>query len=132
MGSRDLLVDSNVVIDFFAGDEKCARLIDEAGQIFIPVTVVGELLAGARRSLRPEHNVRTLETFMERGKVLPCDRATASHFADIQNDLRARGRPIPENDMWIAAVAQQHGLTLASRDGHFDEVRGLLREPCRD
>lgn len=130
MASRKLLIDSNVVIDYLAGDEKCVRLMQESKRIFVPVIVIGELLAGARRSQRVEHNVQKIETFLEHSEVLPCDRETAGHFADIQNDLRARGRPIPENDVWIAAVAQQHGLVLATRDAHFDEVTTVVRVPC--
>ena len=67
---------------------------------------------------------------MERSILLNCDADTASHYADIDDWLRARGRPIPQNDMWIAAVARQHGLPVASRDTHFDEVDSISRVPC--
>jgi tRNA(fMet)-specific endonuclease VapC len=67
---------------------------------------------------------------VERSILLNCDADTASHYADIDDWLRARGRPIPQNDMWIAAVARQHGLPVASRDTHFDEVDSISRVPC--
>jgi len=57
-----------------------------------------------------------------------CDAVTAQQYGRIKNDLRAKGRPIPENDIWIAAVAVQHGLTVVSRDDHFTEVTDLLCE----
>jgi len=56
---------------------------------------------------------------------LICDIETATHYARIKNDLRLKGKPIPENDIWIAALALQHGLILATRDAHFGEVDGL-------
>jgi tRNA(fMet)-specific endonuclease VapC len=60
--------------------------------------------------------------------VLGCDAVTAQQYGRIKNDLRSKGRPIPENDIWIAAVAVQHGLTVVSRDDHFAEVTDLPRE----
>lgn len=130
MAARRLLVDTNVVIDFFAGDPSLVQLITDAEPVCVPVIVIGELLAGARRSQRVEHNLRRIETFVGRSELLECDRGTADHYAEIENQLRIRGRPIPENDMWIAAVARQHGLALATRDTHFDHVHSVVKVPC--
>jgi tRNA(fMet)-specific endonuclease VapC len=60
--------------------------------------------------------------------VLACDAETAQHYGRIRNVLLAKGRPIPENDIWIAASARQHGLTLVTRDGHFGSVEDLIVE----
>lgn len=98
--------------------------------MYVPVVVLAELLADARRSQRAIENVRQVEDFASRSVVLSCDSVTASHYADILNQLRARGKPIPENDIWIAAVATQHELPIATRDAHFDHVDSLLRVPC--
>jgi tRNA(fMet)-specific endonuclease VapC len=57
--------------------------------------------------------------------VLVCDVETARHYGRVRNELRRKGRPIPENDIWIAATARQHDLILVTRDPHFDEVEGL-------
>jgi tRNA(fMet)-specific endonuclease VapC len=130
MARRKLLVDTSVVVDLFEGDQVVALVLDQYRPVYIPVVVLAELLLGARRSRRPAENVERIEAFASMNRVLPCNRTTASHYADIANQLRARGRPIPQNDMWIAAVAQQHGLAVASRDGHFDEVESLVRIPC--
>jgi tRNA(fMet)-specific endonuclease VapC len=56
------------------------------------------------------------------------DAITAQHYGRIRNDLRAIGRPVPENDLWIAAIARQHGLTLVTRDQHFQHIVGLSLE----
>lgn len=130
MAPGKLLVDTSFVVDFFHGDQTLARMLEQAHSVYVPVVVLAELLAGARRSQRVAENVRQVEDFVSRSVVLSCDQATASHYADIFNQLRARGKPIPENDMWIAAVATQHGFPIATRDAHFDEVESLQRVPC--
>lgn len=55
------------------------------------------------------------------------DSTTARHYADIRSELRSAGRPIPENDIWIAALARQHHLPIVSRDEHFDGISGVRR-----
>lgn len=59
--------------------------------------------------------------------VLPIDESTAALYADIRGELKHAGRPIPGNDLWIAALARQYSLPLLSRDRHFDLVTGLTR-----
>lgn len=130
MAPGKLLVDTSLVVDFFHGDPVAVRVLEQAQPVCVPVVVLAELLAGARRSQRVAENVKQVEDFAGRNVVLPCDDVTASHYADIWNQLRARGKPIPENDMWIAAVATQHSLPIAARDAHFDHVDSLIRVPC--
>jgi tRNA(fMet)-specific endonuclease VapC len=60
--------------------------------------------------------------------VLPCDEAAAEVYARVKQDLRAKGRPIPDNDLWIAAAAIQHGLVLVNRDAHFAQIEELEQE----
>jgi tRNA(fMet)-specific endonuclease VapC len=69
-----------------------------------------------------------IEEFASSASVLSCDGETARHYGQIKDRLRLKGRPIPENDNWIAASAMQHGLPLATRDDHFKEVDGLRIE----
>ena len=130
MRERTLLVDTSVVVDLFEGDQTVAMVLGQYTPVYVPVVVLAELLSGARRSRRVAENVERIEVFAAKNQVLDCNAETASHYADIANQLRARGKPIPPNDMWIAAVALQHGLPVASRDGHFDEVEALVRIPC--
>ncbi len=91
----------------------------------MPSVVVGELFYGAYRSRRFDENMTRVEEFASGSPVLACDAVTARHYAQIKNRLREAGRPIPENDIWIAAIARQHGLTLVSRDSHFAAVQDL-------
>ena|SRR5437016_10539260 len=73
-------------------------------------------------------NLARIDDLAASSALLGCNLDTSRHYGRIKNDLRAKGRPIPENDIWIAAVAQQHGLTLVSRDIHFSEVDTLTLE----
>jgi tRNA(fMet)-specific endonuclease VapC len=130
MTAPSLVVDTSVVVDVLTGDERLGRMVEQARPVGIPVVVLAELLAGARRSNRAAENVEQVEQFVDQNTLISCDSNTASHYADISNDLRARGKPIPENDMWIASVALQHGLPLAARDKHFNHVDSLVRVPC--
>ncbi len=65
------------------------------------------------------------EQFASVSTLLGCDTQTARHHGRIKNQLRAKGRPLPENDLRIAAVARQHALTLVTRDKHFSEIDDL-------
>ena len=67
---------------------------------------------------------------MDAREVLPCDLETARHYGVIENALRAKGRPIPANDVWSAALAQHHELIVVTRDAHFGEVDSLPVLAC--
>jgi tRNA(fMet)-specific endonuclease VapC len=120
-----LLLDTGIIIDLFAEDPAVKQGLSDAEEVFVPSIAVGELLYGARISARAEENRAKIEAFMAANAVLSCDLQTCSHYAAVKAALRARGRPIPENDIWIAAIALQHGLQLAARDPHFDQVDDL-------
>jgi tRNA(fMet)-specific endonuclease VapC len=122
------LLDTNIVIALFANETGVQQHLAEANEVFIPSIVMGELYYGAYKSARIEENLVCLDTFVVSNTVLPCDTATARQCGAIKNTLRAKGRPIPENDIWIAAVAMQYHLTSVARDGHFQEVDGLVVE----
>lgn len=80
---------------------------------------------GAAKSEQAERNVARIEELVRAQSVLPVNSQTAAVYGQIKNQLRQRGRPIRENDIWIAAVALQYDLELAARDAHFAEVEGL-------
>ncbi len=123
-----LLLDTNIVIALFAGDAAIRQRLLEALEVFVPSVVIGELYYGAQRSARVSENLARIDEFVASNAVLPCDAETAQRYGDIKNQLRVKGRPIPENDIWIAAIAMQHQLILVSRDRHFHEVDGLQVE----
>lgn len=124
----DCSVDTNFVIAFFAQDPAVVERFRDADSLFVPSIVLGELYFGAFKSSRAAANVARVVELATRSPVLSCDAETARIYGQIKDDLRRKGRPIPENDIWIAALALQYDLTLLSRDGHFREVDGLIVE----
>jgi tRNA(fMet)-specific endonuclease VapC len=122
------LLDTNIVIALFANDGSVVEQVRGAGEVFIPSVVIGELYYGARRSGRVEANTARVDEFATENVVLSCNVETAKWYGQIKDELRRRGRPIPENDIWVAALALQHDLTLVSRDEHFGQVQSLRAE----
>jgi tRNA(fMet)-specific endonuclease VapC len=127
MSGRNLL-DTNIVIALFARDSAVVENLDKAEEVFIPSIVLGELYFGARKSGRVKENLARIDEFAVSNVVLGCDTETARYYGEIKNSLREKGRPIPENDVWIAAIALQYDLILISRDAHFGEVDNLKVE----
>ena len=127
MNGSFLLV-TNIVIALFAGEVGIQRHLARDPSVFVASVVVGEMYYGALASGRKESNIQRIQDFARVVTVLACDAGTALSYGEVKSRLRQKGRPIPENDVWIAAIALQHGLTLVSRDPHFNEVEGLLQE----
>lgn len=120
-----LLLDTSVVIDLLRGDARIQQQVAAAAEVFLSTVVLGELYYGAERSGRRDVVVAQVEALAAAATVLPCDTGTARVYGRIKDRLRTKGRPLPENDIWIAAVALQHDLALAARDAHFLEIDGL-------
>ena len=122
-----ILLDTNAYAEWKRGDEAVARLVREAEEVLISAVVVGELLYGFRRGRRYEENVHELDQLLDSpyATFLPVTRTTADRFGRIAAALRTKGRPIPTNDMWIAAHAMETGADLVSFDLHFEVVDGV-------
>lgn len=126
--SGNFLLDTSVVIELFRRDTAIEKRINQADEIYVSSITLGELYFGARKSEQVAQGVIYVDQFAARTLLLDCDLGTAREFGIIKNQLRAKGRPIPDNDIWIAATALQHDLVLATRDSHFKEVDGLNYE----
>jgi tRNA(fMet)-specific endonuclease VapC len=120
-----VLLDTNIVIALFAKEASVQQHLATIIEVFVPSIVLGELYYGARKSARITANVAQVDRFAASSAVLVCDTVTSQQYGEIKNLLRSKGRPIPENDIWIAAIAKQYSLTLVSRDNHFSEIDGL-------
>ena len=95
--------------------------------LVLPVVVIGEYLYGVQRSRERATLKSWLDRTIQAVRVGVITLATADSYAAVRNMLRLKGRPIPANDAWIAALALQHRLPLLSRDAHYDFVDGLTR-----
>lgn len=123
----DVILDTNAVSALFTGEPTLGEILGGADRHHLPVIVIGEYRFGLARSRHRGRLGRLLDLLMQQSIVLPVDIETSDHFARVRDELRRRGRPIPENDVWIAALALQHGEPVVSNDGHFDEIAGLKR-----
>lgn len=119
------LLDTNIIIALFAGDAALKEDLAEADEVFVPSIAIGELCYGAQKSAQVRENLARIDELAANSVVLSSDTDTARRYGEVKNALRVKGRPIPENDVWIAAIALQYDLTLVSRDMHFGEIEGL-------
>lgn len=122
------LLDTNIAIARTNREAAVEQRVNASAAVFLACITVGELFYGAQKSGRAAENVRRVQAIVAANTVLVCDSGTAYHYGIIRSALRAKGRPIPDNDIWIAALAVQHNLTLATRDAHFQAVDGLTAE----
>jgi tRNA(fMet)-specific endonuclease VapC len=123
--SGKFLLDTNIVIALFANDENVLAQLKIASEVFIPSIVLGELHYGANKSNRSQTNITRIEEFAGENQILAADAETARHYGKVKNALHVKGKPIPENDIWIAALSIQHQCTLVTQDNHFSEVAEL-------
>ncbi len=119
------LLDTNIVAALFRKDSAVNRHLEAAPNILVPSIAVGELYYGARKSSRVSENLNQVDDFCSQNELLDCDLETARVYGEIKNLLRQKGYTLPENDVWIAAIALGNGLTLVTRDAHFREIDGL-------
>jgi tRNA(fMet)-specific endonuclease VapC len=122
------LLDTNIIIALFDEDKKVINRVNQAREVYLPAIVIGELYYGAYYSKREEENVRKIDNLRTEVSILHCDDSTATIYGQVKTPPRKKGKPIPENDLWIAATALQYDLTLAARDSHFDNMDGLKLE----
>ncbi len=126
--SGNYLLDTNIVIGLFAGEQSILDHLKSVNEVYVPSIVIGELYYGARKSSQASQNKQRIAAFVARNTILACDAVTAFHYGEIKEQLRKSGKPIPENDIWIAAIAVQFNHILVSRDEHFSFVQGLTTE----
>lgn len=122
------LLDTNIIIALFKRDASVLRHLSGTTETFVPIISIGELFFGAQHSAHVQRNLQEAQAFAAQSLILNCDLLTAETYGQIKNELKVLGSPIPENDIWIAAIARQHGLIVVSRDQHFHKVHGLSLE----
>lgn len=122
-----MILDTNAVSALFAGDARLGEVLSNDERHHLPVIVIGEYRYGLLRSRSRAHLRRLLDELIAQSIVLPVEEPTAVHYAQIREELRQSGRPIPENDVWIAAIARHHDQPIVSRDDHFDGIGEVRR-----
>jgi tRNA(fMet)-specific endonuclease VapC len=125
------LLDTSAYSALHRGDRRVLAVIQRSETIAMPVIVLGELHSGFQAGTRRIENEESLTRFLGKSSVhiLNVTEETALRYAEVDVFLRKKGRPIPRNDVWIAALAIQHGMQLLTLDEHFQEIPLLLIEP---
>lgn len=124
----ELALDTSIAIRYLNGDSVVVEKVLAAPTVVLPLPVVGELLFGAENSNRALQNLTRYLQFIEACTVLPIERQTARFYSQTRLNLKRKGRPIPENDIWIAAQCLENQWMLATGDQHFSYIDGLSIE----
>jgi tRNA(fMet)-specific endonuclease VapC len=126
---KKVLIDTNIYSLAMRGHAEVVAALRKIDLIGFSAISIGELFSGFKGGNREPRNKEELNIFLDSPRVVlhPIDEGTAEFYASILHDLRESGTPIPTNDIWIAAVAFQHGYKIFSKDHHFNLVPGLVR-----
>ncbi len=125
--NRRYLLDTNVLVDAFKARLDIPTTIQRSGAVFVSEIVLGEFKAGLNDSASGRKQREALDAFLRLPNVveITLTPATTDLYAKVFRSLREAGRPIPVNDIWLAAQALEHGAVLVSRDRHFGSVANL-------
>ena len=122
-------LDTNRLTDLLQGDAALAERLGACDEVWIPLVVLAEIKAGFYGGTQQHRNEILLQRLLAKstvGVLLP-GRETAEHYARLFVQLKRAGTPVPDNDLWIAALALEHDLLLITRDQHFERIPQLLR-----
>jgi tRNA(fMet)-specific endonuclease VapC len=122
-------LDTNRITDLFRGDIELANCLGTCEEVWIPLLVLGEIKAGFYGGTQQRQNEMLLNRLLAKSTVdvLLASRQTAEHYARVFVQLKRAGTPIPDNDLWIAALVLEHNLVLITRDQHFERIPQLMR-----
>ena len=128
MEIKRVLIDTNIYSELLRGSQFVADLLKKPEIIAFSVISIAELLSGFKNGGRKKENLEELDQFLYSPRVLvyDIDTETSEFYAKIYDELKRSGDPIPTNDLWIAALALQHGTRLFTLDKHFRKVHGLF------
>ncbi len=125
MNGNKVALDTSQAIALLNASEGVGEKIGSYEEIYLPVPVVGELRFGALNSRHVVENLSHIEFLVSHCSALNINLVTSEIYSRIRMELKQKGKPIPENDIWIAAICMEHHLPLATSDGHFTSVDGL-------
>lgn len=122
-----MILDTNALSAFVDGHEEVGAVLRAQQRAAIPVIVLGEFRYGIAGSRHRKAYQAWLDQHLQSFDILEVSAETTQHYASLRTRLKTLGRPIPANDVWIAAIAIQHALPILSRDQHFDALPGVRR-----
>lgn len=119
------LLDTNVLVRLFNGDKKIIDYLSKQNDIRLSSISLGELLFGAEKSRRTEENKNKAIAFFSRYNLYETSKEVAAEYGKIKSALLKAGNPIPENDLWLAAVAKANDFAIVTQDKHFKKITDL-------
>lgn len=122
-------LDTNIIVEYLRQNVVVKKHIYDfiTSNIFIPVIVLGELYFGANISLKKDKNRKEIDAFCNTLNIIQIDSEIATYYSEIRKKVKELGKPIPENDIWIAASCIAYDLTLLTLDKHFDNIKELKK-----
>lgn len=121
---KRVVLDTNILIPLLRNVANYTQLFREYDEVILPSIVVGEYKARLFATKIGEKNRQSLADYLAdpNVRIAPIIDRTTDLYAKVYQALRKEGTPIPQNDMWIAASALEHGADLATRDAHYRHV----------
>ncbi len=122
------LFDTNIIIGFLKNDTNIVSNLSSEQEVNISVVTVGEMLFGANNSGNPIKNKKLYTEFFKHCIIHSITEKTSEYYAEIRYSLKIAGNPIPENDIWIAAIAKEKNMTIVTRDKHLNQLECIKTE----
>jgi tRNA(fMet)-specific endonuclease VapC len=119
MTGNSCLLDTSIIIHSFRNNEYAKQALSKFDQLYVNSVVCGELYYGAYFSTNPQKHIKQIEAFLINCSIIHVTAETSVIYGQVKSELRKKGTPIPENDIWIAASAIEHGIPLFTNDNHF-------------
>jgi tRNA(fMet)-specific endonuclease VapC len=116
------VLDTNVITKLLDQDFAAISLVQKVDRLFTSIIVVGELYFAAVNSTKRDSNFEKIQEALSCMEIIQITDTVCRSYAEIKSELKLKGKPIPDNDIWIAACACVHGFSVATFDRHFSEI----------
>ena len=123
---KRIALDTNAAIGILNNQSEVYDILSKYDSICLPVTVCGELIFGAKNSKLSAKNEKRYFEFINSTELLEIDLVVAEIYASVRLNLKKKGTPIPENDIWIAAICIANEIPLYTFDKHFQNIKGII------
>jgi len=121
------IFDTNIIINILNNNKEIIELYSSYKDITITSISLGELYYGAEKSINKLKNITIIDTLRENAKVLTIDEISAKYYGKLKTELKAKGKPIPENDLWIGSICLANNAALVTMDKHFSVLADLIQ-----
>jgi tRNA(fMet)-specific endonuclease VapC len=122
-----MILDTNALSAWWKSEPEILAVLRGLVRICVPVPALAEFRFGVLQSTKRELMEMWMSKALSSTRILAIDEETTQAYASLRWELKRAGKPLPMNDLWIAAIARQHRLPILSRDSHFDVIKSIER-----